>query len=372
MPAHYAAITRTIHQIFANRGAELVEVATVQPADPFLDVMGEGCNYFFLTENDVHEMLCLRPEFTIPVCLEHLRCGVAIPRRYVYFGETFNKRPLSYEGFLQAGLVDLGDPEAGAADARAIADASALLERTLLGCEHAAIIGDQAIFKAVLVALEVPDRWQKRLIRAFGVPVRLEATIAKLSGPMPVRDIDEVLKVFLVQGNPETATAYIKDIMSLGGLSPIIGRTPDEIATRLLETVELANAQLPHATVDVLKKFLSIRVPLRRAPDEVSRFAKAIGLTLGTAFDNFVRRTELIENQTIPLQPIIWDASFGRALDHYTGFAFEIYVPGSDRPLASGGRYDCLPTLLGAPQPIPAVGFSALRTKLEWFRETME
>ncbi|PMS31213.1 ATP phosphoribosyltransferase regulatory subunit [Trinickia symbiotica] len=373
MPAQYAAIAPTIRQLFASRGAELVEVATVQPADPFIDVMGEGQRYyFFLTESDIHETLCLRPDFTIPVCLEHLRCGATIPRRYAYFGETFSKRPASRDGLLQAGLVDIGDPDAATADARSIADAYALLEGTLFGHDYATIIGDQAIFKAVLAALEVPGRWQKRLIRAFGAPVRLEAMFAKLAGPMPEMYIDEALKTFLARGHSDALTAYIKDIMSLGSVSPTAGRPPEEIATRLTETIELASARVPQATFDVLKSFLSIRVPLQRAPDEVARFAKSAGLTLGVAFDNFVKRAEVIDKQAVPLQEVTWDASFGRPLDHYTGLVFEIQVPGNDRPLASGGRYDCLATLLGAPQPIPAVGFSVLLTEIDQSRERMQ
>ena len=54
-----------------------------------------------------------------------------------------------------------------------------------------------------------------------------------------------------------------------------------------------------------------------------------------------------------------FSTSFGRGLDYYTGFEFELH--GKDNgtePLVAGGRYDGLMTQLGAPTPIPAVGFS--------------
>lgn len=55
-----------------------------------------------------------------------------------------------------------------------------------------------------------------------------------------------------------------------------------------------------------------------------------------------------------------FSASFGRRLDYYTGFVFEIHS--SSRPQAGhivgGGRYDRLLSLLGASEPIPATGFS--------------
>jgi ATP phosphoribosyltransferase regulatory subunit len=54
-----------------------------------------------------------------------------------------------------------------------------------------------------------------------------------------------------------------------------------------------------------------------------------------------------------------FSTSFGRGLDYYTGFEFELHAKdnGID-PLVAGGRYDGLMTQLGAATPIPAVGFS--------------
>ena len=54
-----------------------------------------------------------------------------------------------------------------------------------------------------------------------------------------------------------------------------------------------------------------------------------------------------------------FSTSFGRGLDYYTGFEFELHRKGNgDDPLVGGGRYDGLMTQLGSRAPIPAVGFS--------------
>jgi ATP phosphoribosyltransferase regulatory subunit len=54
-----------------------------------------------------------------------------------------------------------------------------------------------------------------------------------------------------------------------------------------------------------------------------------------------------------------FSTSFGRGLDYYTGFEFELHSKGNSvEPLVAGGRYDGLMTQLGAATPIPAVGFS--------------
>jgi ATP phosphoribosyltransferase regulatory subunit len=65
------------------------------------------------------------------------------------------------------------------------------------------------------------------------------------------------------------------------------------------------------------------------------------------------------------LDDIRYDAAFGRPLDYYTGLVFEIGLPGSERPLAGGGRYDRLLTLLGAQKAIPGVGFSIWLDRIE-------
>jgi ATP phosphoribosyltransferase regulatory subunit len=54
-----------------------------------------------------------------------------------------------------------------------------------------------------------------------------------------------------------------------------------------------------------------------------------------------------------------FSTAFGRGLDYYTGFEFEVHHKGNGaEPLVAGGRYDGLMTQLGSPAPIPAVGFS--------------
>jgi ATP phosphoribosyltransferase regulatory subunit len=57
---------------------------------------------------------------------------------------------------------------------------------------------------------------------------------------------------------------------------------------------------------------------------------------------------------------IRFSTAFGRGLDYYTGFVFEVHDGQKrvERQLVAGGRYDGLLSRLGAPEPIPAVGFA--------------
>ena len=54
-----------------------------------------------------------------------------------------------------------------------------------------------------------------------------------------------------------------------------------------------------------------------------------------------------------------FSTAFGRGLDYYTGFEFELHARNNGvEPLVAGGRYDGLLQRLGSTAAIPAVGFS--------------
>ena len=146
--------------------------------------------------------------------------------------------------------------------------------------------------------------------------------------------------------------------MEEAGLSASAGRTPDEIARRLIEKAELRSVRLSKEAFDALKRFLAIRAPLETAARALRGFAAEAGISLGAALDLFSARSETVAAHALPEGAITYDAAFGRPLDYYTGLVFEISVSGGARPLVGGGRYDRLLTMLGADKPIPGVGFS--------------
>ena len=128
MTSRTPAFAADILALFAKRGAELTDVAIVQPADPFLDMAGEDLRRrIFLTESETGEALCLRPEFTIPVCLDHIESRAGTPRRYAYLGEVFRQRRDGRRNSSRRASRTSATPTPRAADARSVADAHALL-----------------------------------------------------------------------------------------------------------------------------------------------------------------------------------------------------------------------------------------------------
>jgi len=362
-------LSSEIFSLFAERGADAIDVPLLQPADPFLDIAGEDLRRrIFLTESDTGESLCLRPEFTIPVCRDHIANRASTPRRYAYLGEVFRQRREGSNEFVQGGIEDLGDPDTARADARSLADAYALLAMALPGRQLAVTLGDQSVFEAVLAALGLPRGWQKRLARAFGSQAMIDAALADLASPPANRSLSGELNLLAASGDRVALAAFIEDEMGEAGLSPTAGRTPDEIARRLLEKHELQNLRLPSDALNALKTFLGIHVPLANAATMLREFAVRANITLDGALDRFEARAAAIAQNGLDLGVIRYDAAFGRPLDYYTGLVFEIFTAGSKQPLIGGGRYDRLLTLLGADQPIPGVGFSVWLDRIEQAR----
>ncbi|MBB6220168.1 ATP phosphoribosyltransferase regulatory subunit [Rhizobium leguminosarum] len=351
---------------FDARKAERIDTPVIQPAEPFLDIAGEDLRRrIFMTESETGASLCLRPEFTIPVCLRHIETATGTPKRYAYLGEVFRQRRDGANEFYQAGIEDLGDINIPSADARAIGDATGILARLLPGRRLSVTLGDQAVFEAVVQALGLPLGWQKRLIHAFGNMTQLEALLAGLVSPQFVTGLDDDIARLIAAGDEQALIAHIEQEMQATGYSTNAGRSPLEIARRLKEKLILSETRLDDAAFHVLEEFLSLHVPLVNAWAALAGFADAAGLKLGNALSRFNGRVGALADAGVDLSCLDYRAAFGRPLDYYTGLVFEVTVEGSAAVLAGGGRFDKLLTFLGATDRIPAVGFSFWLDRIE-------
>ncbi len=353
-----------IREFFGNNHLQTVSIPILQPAEPFLDMAGEDLRRrIFMTENENGDSLCLRPEFTIPVCIEHIKTGATTPRRYAYIGEVFRQSRASENGFYQAGIEDLGDVDEANADARTLHDASALLQHISTNIDYTIFLGDQNVFASVLQGLGLVPTWQKRLLRSFGNAKQLRDLLHILAEPKSEQSLpDNLMK--LVEAQDEAAlTNYIEEEMLDAGISPSAGRSPTEIARRLLEKQLLSSVKLTKPVLEALEEFLAIRLPLDDAEDALFDFGKKYELVSDQFLMPFKARNRAFLNKGIKLEAVEYDAAFGRPLDYYTGFVFEIRKSSGD-VVIGGGRYNRLMTMLGADRPIPAVGFSVWLDRL--------
>jgi ATP phosphoribosyltransferase regulatory subunit (EC 2.4.2.17) len=109
----------------------------------------------------------------------------------------------------------------------------------------------------------------------------------------------------------------------------------------------------------VLKRFPSISGNPDDAIAELRALTTDAKLDLAPAIDQFESRVGFMAARGIDVKQTRFSTAFGRGLDYYTGFEFELHHRGNGaEPLVAGGRYDGLMTQLGSNAPIPAVGFS--------------
>lgn len=346
-----------IEDILASLAAPRVDVPVLQPADPFLDTAGEDLRRrIFMTASETGEAFCLRPEFTIPVCLHHIAQDHSAAR-YGYVGTVFRQHRQAGAEFLQAGIEDIGNPNIAEADAQSLADAMALMSALNLDAPTTVVLGDQNIFDAVLDALDLPRAWRLRLSHAFGDEAALAATLESLRSPPSLDGLPQDIAASLQKGEAALIDVITKQ-MDSAGLLNAGGRTPKEIATRLLAKAQSAARKPDAKSLSVLADFLKVKAPMDRAPAALSAFFDTHGLARPEALLTFEARLVAMAANNLPVETIHYDAAFGRALDYYTGLVFEILSADGD-VLVGGGRYDRLLRLLGGEGATTGVGFSA-------------
>jgi ATP phosphoribosyltransferase regulatory subunit len=110
----------------------------------------------------------------------------------------------------------------------------------------------------------------------------------------------------------------------------------------------------------LIERFLAIAGD----PDEAAAQMRALGtdasLALDRVLDLFETRTGFLAARGVNVDAIRFSTAFGRGIDYYTGVVFELHdrAARAGGQLVAGGRYDKLLSRLGAPAPIPAVGFA--------------
>jgi ATP phosphoribosyltransferase regulatory subunit len=346
---------------FAQAGYVRAEPAILQPAEPFLDLSGEDIRKsLYLTTDPSGEELCLRPDLTIPVARDYLASAQAGQAAgFSYLGPVFRYRGGRPSEFLQAGIESFGRQDRPAADAEMLA--LALEATSAFGVRDVEIrTGDVALFNALLDALDLYPVWRRRLVKDFNRKISLEKDLERLAlATATARNEYEGVLAALAGSDRKAALALVTDLMSIAGTTNVGGRTTAEIADRFLEQSTLKGGALPREAITVLKRFLSISGNPDDALAELRALAADTRLDITAAIDQFESRVGFMAARGIDVKETRFSTSFGRGLDYYTGFEFEVHHRGNGvEPLVAGGRYDGLMTQLGSKTPIPAVGFS--------------
>jgi ATP phosphoribosyltransferase regulatory subunit len=368
------ALAQRLMGAFARAGYERVEPAIIQPADLFLDVVGESlrARTYVFTDPDGAE-LCLRPDLTVPTCRLHLErhAAAGTRARYCYSGSAFRYQPAGAgrahpREFHQAGVESFAAPDREQDDAAVLALIVAGLHEAGLGPVRLRL-GDLGLFGELINALDMPERWRWRLRHQFWRPEAFRAELARLSsnaarqhrGATDDRTGDLIDR--LDPGSPGAAEALVAEHLDRMGIEPIGTRSVAEIAERLLgEAADRRERPLPTETVALIEAYVAVKAPAPAVVDRLAALARSRGVDLSAGLDAFARRLDRIEASGVSSADAEFSAEFGRDLEYYTGFVFEVIAPalGQRSPVAGGGRYDSLLAQVGAPANVPAVGAS--------------
>jgi ATP phosphoribosyltransferase regulatory subunit len=343
----------------------LIDPPILQPAELFLDLLGEDLKRrAFITTDPEGRDFCLRPDFTIPVCLAHLDAAEPAGSigAYAYRGPVFRFRADGPSEFLQAGFENFGRRDSEAADADMLG--LALEAAATLGLAAPSIrMGDAALVSALLDALDLPPVWRRRLASDLKRSKSLDEDLARLGEERPRRGAATYAGFLaaLEGSDPGAARAAVADLLSIAGIQPVGGRSVDEIADRFLEQAALSGGGgIAAETVALTRRIFGIAGDPDAASAAMRALARDAGLAVDEALDRFDQRTGFLAARGIDVARIAFSTAFGRRLDYYTGFVFELADPTrpDSQPVIGGGRYDRLMTQLGASEPIPAVGCS--------------
>ena len=363
----------TLLDVFKRGGYEQVAPSIIQPADIFLDQIGEairGRTYVFTDLSG--EELCLRPDLTVPVSRLYLERHpyADVEARYCYNGPAFRfqRKGASQthpREFRQAGIECFGVADRDSADIEVILLAANAVRAAGLG-EFRFRFGDIALFFALLDALSLPERWRLKLRHYFWRPPAFHALLSRLAkgesaeSGGPAAELAATLRVQDRALATEAVATYLEanDLMLAGN------RTLGEITDRLLDHgADLRAEPLPREVATVIDYFLAVEASSREAIDRIATIGKGAGIDLGPALCVLSRRFDRLEEFGVNVDAATFATEFGRDLEYYSGLVFQIEVGGDKTsPIAGGGRYDGLLRSVGARAEVSAVG-SAIHTE---------
>ncbi|MBU2582859.1 MAG: ATP phosphoribosyltransferase regulatory subunit [Alphaproteobacteria bacterium] len=359
---------RKLLSVFVAAGHEAVAPAVLQPADVYLDVIGEAlrARCYVFTDPDGDEF-CLRPDLTVPLCRLHLERHPdgAQKAKYCYNGSAFRFQPQGADPshpreFRQCGIESIGAAEREKADAHTLA-------LILKGLEVAGLkewklrIGDLGLLRALLSAIEMPQRWRERLGHQLWRPKAFREELERLTNPPQQRasSVPEELLEGIDPDKPDEAERKVAKYLDDHGIEMQGVRTLGEISRNVARIAADRRAErLPLETANLIEGYIGVKAPARAAGARVKDLIRDAGIDIAPALEAYHKRLQLLSEHGVDVSRAEFSAEFGRSLEYYTGFVFEVQVPdlGEGSPVAGGGRYDGMMKICGAPVEVPAVG----------------
>jgi ATP phosphoribosyltransferase regulatory subunit len=332
-------LSEAIIKTFKINGFVLSEPEVLLDSDYIIERSGEKFRSSMLTfDREDGKTMCLRPDLTVASCISFLQNKSS--SKIYYSGQAYRRSGGKGANFIndQLGIEILGSKNQIQDDYKIIntilSSAKKIKRKKIL-----IKVGDIGLFKSLINALDMPERWKLRFIRHFWRPSYFEELLKRLEKNT---DIDAVTF--------DTDKKRFYEMKKKDQDKVVAGRSISEILKRFDKKIKDPRSFVDgKKIVKIIKSFLKINCKLSELDERLLDFTKKNNLK-----KNIFKNFKSILNLKKLNQDIIFIANYGRDVEYYTGIVFEVFS--GKKEIARGGRYDDLLKSLGAKKRIPAVG----------------
>ena len=332
-------LSEAIIETFKNNGFVLSEPDVLLDSEYIIERSGEKFRSSMLTfESENGKIMCLRPDLTVASCINYLQKKTS--SKIYYSGQAYRRSSNKGSNFIndQLGIEILGSKNQTQDDFKVISTILNSVKKIKNKKIHVKV-GDISLFKSLINALDMPERWRLRLIRHFWRPDYFEELLKRLEKNT---DIDAVTF--------DSDKKRFYEMTKIEKDKIIAGRTVSEILKRFDKKIKDPRSFSDgKKIVRIIKSFLKINCKLSKLDKKLLNFVKNNNLK-----KNIFKDFKSIQNLKKLNQEVNFITNFGRDIEYYTGIVFEVFS--GKKEVARGGRYDDLLKSLGAKKNIPAVG----------------
>ena len=332
-------LSEIIIKTFKSNGFVLSEPDVLLESDYIIERSGEKFRSSMLTfDREDGKTMCLRPDLTVASCISFLQKKTS--SKIYYSGQAYRRSNKKGSNFIndQLGIEILGSKNEIQDDFKVIGTILSSAKK-IKSKKIQLKVGDIGLFKSLINALDMPERWKLRLIRHFWRPNYFEELLTRLEKNT---DIDAVTF--------DADKKRFYEMKKLNQDKVVAGRSISEILKRFDKKIKDPRSFADgKKIVKIITSFLKINCKLSELDKKLSDFAKRNDLKR-----DIFRDLKSILNLKKLNQDVIFISNFGRDVEYYTGIVFEVFS--GKKEIARGGRYDDLLKRLGAKKNIPAVG----------------
>ena len=324
-----------ITKVFKKSGLKEINVPSLLTASDLVDLYGEDLKLRAYTTSDpVKGEQVLRPDFTLPILLKHLR-GNSLQARYFYSGNVWRRQ--NFESVIPNEQYQMGFEFFDDKKNNSIlldVEAFLLINKILRKYKVNAVTGDVQILTSALEDLEISEYKRASLKRHLWRPKRFMQLLDLYS--------EEKISHRNINSYKETATPIGKN--KLTKIKSVYGiRTKEDIEERIeILEQELSQNLIADSERSYLLKLMQYQSNLSDASKNMLSLGN-IGKKYEKAVDNFESRVGLL-SEHVNTSRIKFQVIYGlTTLEYYDGFVFGFqFERGNYPPIAQGGRYDSL------------------------------